>query len=165
MAKKLLLKAVLHNWGMICLANGDWRSVTWKVFCDGTYEIDEEVGIKQSMEDRVDLITPHRVKETKWTEHRITKGKMNRDGFQCLMEAMEQDPWRDPAIDSDGCDGVAWMIEQYADGRVVRSSGELDYIYGQANLERIVSLLPKTAQSYGASAYVSVRHPHVGTNT
>ena len=34
MKKKLLLKAVKHNWGMMRL--GTWRSVTWKLYTDRT---------------------------------------------------------------------------------------------------------------------------------
>lgn len=146
---KLLLKAVLHNWDMICAYEGSWLTVTWKINTDGSYLIDEESFHIPDASDRIEDVGKK--------DHVLTKGRMPSDAFAELCSALEQDPWRDPAIESDGCDGVAWTIEQYVDGQVVRSSGELGYIYGQENLERIVSLLPKTVQPHGANAYVSVR--------
>lgn len=35
--KQPLLKAVEHNWGLI--GPGDWRTVTWRVFHDGSYAV------------------------------------------------------------------------------------------------------------------------------
>ena len=137
MARKLLLKAVVHNWGMICAYDGSWLTVTWKIFSDGSYQIDEESFHIPESSDRFEDVDRK--------DHVLTKGRMESAAFAELASALEQDPWRDPATESGGCDGVAWAIEQYEDSRVIRSSGRLGYIYGQENLERIVSLLPKAS--------------------
>ena len=69
---------------------------------------------------------------------------------------MERDPWRDPDIVCHAYDGVAWKIEQYSqDGALIRTSGKMNYIYGQAVLEAIVSLLPYAGE-FDSSAYIRV---------
>lgn len=144
----LLLKAILHNWGMICAYDGSWLTVTWKIFDNGFYTIDEESFHVPEAYGQPD--------EVNRKDHVLSEGKMDPEQFAKLVSALEQDPWRDPVIISDGCDGVAWEMNQYMDGKVIRSSGDVNYIYGQENLERIVSLLPATVGRYGVSAYVSV---------
>lgn len=146
---RLMLKAVLHNWGMLCAYDGSWLTVTWKIFDNGSYRIDEESFHIPEAHDRHELVDRR--------DHVLSKGRMDPETFEKLLSALDRDPWRDPEIVSDGCDGVAWEINQYANGKVIRSSGKPGYIYGQKNLERIVSLLPATVGHYGVSAYISVK--------
>ena len=71
------------------------------------------------------------------------RGKMRMSSFEKMLAAMETDPWRTPGLDIQACDGEGWKIEMYGpDGTVIRSSGELGYIYGEQVLETIASLLP-----------------------
>lgn len=160
MPRKLLLKAVLHNWGMICAYDGDWLTVTWKIYESGFYIIDEESFHPVDPEEENSRIGDEHYMSVNRKDHVISKGYMSAMPFMLLKDAMEQEPWRDPAVYSDGNDGVAWMIEQYENGKVIRSSGILGYIYGQKNLEKIVSRLPKASRSYGASGCVFVRRDY-----
>ncbi len=67
------------------------------------------------------------------------------NSFEKMLAAMETDPWRTPGLDIQACDGEGWKIEMYGpDGTVIRSSGELGYIYGEQALETIASLLPSS---------------------
>lgn len=137
---KLLLKAVEHNWGLICPWDGTWLTKTWKIYDDGSYEIDEESYPIRSVEE-YDRLSGNELRKT---VHRKKSGKMKPKAFDALYNAITFDPWRDPEIESGGCDGVGWEIEQFdADGNVVRTTGDVGYIYGHENLERIVSCLPK----------------------
>ena len=69
-------------------------------------------------------------------------GKMSAQAFQRLMEAVNTDPWRRKGEQIFACDGDAWKFRQFdANGNTVRDSGALGYIYGNAVLERIASLL------------------------
>ena len=122
MDKTLFLKAYKKNWGLS--GPGEWDTVSWSVYTDGTYEI------------RIDYIAdadPSYCKEK--------SGTMKKDRFAKLYNAIDQD-WK-PDTFSCACDSVAWKFEQYSpDGTIVRSSGELGYIYGKEVLELIASLLP-----------------------
>ena len=120
--RRLLLKATKHNWGE--LHPGDWLLKNWLICSDATFEY---------------LVTFR--SESKPAKR--TVGKMDKEAFSQLCEAIKREPWRDPSIDVHACDGAAWEIVSYnEDGQVDKTSGELDYIYGHEVLETIVSLLP-----------------------
>lgn len=133
----LLLKAVEHNWSEI--GPGDWETVTWFLYHDGSYEIIETINPPIHIQKGFDTIA--RCKNGVTVRKR--KGTMENKAFLVLKRAMKQDPWKDPVLETDADDGVAWKIESYRDdGRVEKSSGKLGYIYGNRTLERIVSFLP-----------------------
>ncbi len=122
MEKYLLLEANRENGGLI--SEGDWSSMSWKVYSDRTYCL--QIGF---------------IPEQNPSDYIQKSGTMRRDFFAKLCLAMNQD-WSSELI-SDGCDGEAWELKQYSpDGIIIRSSGELGYIYGQEALERIVKCLP-----------------------
>ena len=152
--KQPLLKAIEHNWGLI--GPGDWRTVTWLVFHDGSYEVVSSFNpIIDDHEEHMRML--NRSGRPKLVKKQST-GIMEKDAFAKLREALMAEPWRDPALDVHACDGVAWEIESYrADGGIEKSSGKLDYIYGHRALETIVSLLPGDGDYYHSSAYISVR--------
>ena len=154
MKEKLLLKAVKHNWGMT--QPGQWKSVTWKLYDDHTcfvqavylprWDKDDDFSEVQSIQDLLKKMEIHsrRVK---------MPGKL----FDSLCAELEKEPWRDPDLICHACDGEAWKIEQYSpDGNIIRSSGEMNYIYGHPILESITSLLP-CAEQFGSSAYIEVQ--------
>lgn len=148
--RRRLLKAIEHNWGM--MDPGDWSEVKWNIFYDGSYEVistfNPTFEAYEEMLQRDDHPKPVKKKTT---------GRMDEETFSKLREAMKHEPWRDPTLDVDACDGVAWEIESYEDdGRVRSTSGKLDYIYGHRVLETIVSLLPADGNIYDSSAFVSV---------
>ncbi len=127
--KHLILLAYNENWGLI--GPGDWHSVAWQIFSDGSYSI------KSSFvpEDEPDKPERHR-------------GKMRSSSFQKLMEAISCE-WDEDSSAVDGCDGDAWAIEQYDEkGQIIRSSGPLGYIYGKEKIERIIKMLPRRACAY-----------------
>ena len=122
MSKYLLLEANRENWGLI--SEGDWASMSWKVYSDHTYSIRIGFVPKQNPSDYIQK-----------------SGTMRRDSFEKLCVAMDQD-WSSEIM-SGGCDGEAWELKQYSpEGVVIRSNDELGYIYGQEVLEQIVKRLP-----------------------
>ncbi|MBR6426899.1 MAG: hypothetical protein IKS28_03635 [Clostridia bacterium] len=148
-----LLKAVEHNWGLI--GPGDWTTVQWNIYHDGSYEIistfNPDTSSREAIEEilkRNELPKPVKKKKT---------GKMNAKRFSKLREAIKLEPWRDPSLEVGGCDGEAWEIKSYrADGSTENTSGRVDYIYGHRVLEKIVDLLPEDGNLYDSSAYISV---------
>ncbi|GEM_PF-2855515 len=148
MKKQLLLKATEHNWGLT--GPGDWSKVEWRIFRDGSYDIISS--FRPSFEAYENEEKPIPTKKK-------SKGSMGGVDFAKLQEALNREPWRDPAIDVFACDGVAWEIESYKeDGSVEKTSGKLDYIYGHSVLETIVDLLPADGTLYDSSAFVSVEN-------
>ena len=74
---------------------------------------------------------------------------MDEAAFTKLKEAIKKEPWRDPSINRDACDGEAWEINSYKeDGSIDKTSGKLGYIYGQRILEAITELLPLSTEHY-----------------
>ena len=95
---------------------------------------------------------------------KTTRGAMDTANLQKLIDLMSKELWRDPDIECHACDGVAWVIKQFdANGKVLKSSGDLDYIYGQRTLEEIARCLPSDDQIYDAPALVAVSQKN-GTN-
>lgn len=127
--KHLILFAYNENWGLI--GPGDWNSATWRIFSDGSYSLVSEFLPGDEPEDLV-----------------RRSGKMRTPSFQKLMDAISCE-WDKPLIESGGCDGDAWVIEQYDEnGNVFRSNGSLGYIYGKEKIERIIKLLPRRDCAY-----------------
>ena len=148
--KQPLLKAVEHNWGL--MGPGDWSEVKWRVFYDSSYEVISTFNPSSEAYDDA-WKRNERPKPVK----KKTTGKMADEAFSKLREAIKCGPWRDPSLDVDACDGVAWEIESYwEDGGIENSSGKLGYIYGHHVLETIVSLLPDDGNLYDSSAFISV---------
>ena len=131
--KELLLKAVEQNWGMI--GPEEWREITWFIYDDGSYDIISEFNSFKENKQEI-------------------SGLMKSEDFLKLCEAIKCDPWRDPNLDVEGCDGEAWEIEAYKNGIVAKTSGSLDYIYGHRILETIVSLLPNVQDFHSDGACV-----------
>ena len=122
MKKYLLLEAKRENWGLI--SEGDWASMSWKIYSDRSYNL--QIGF---------------VPEKKPSDYTYKRGTMRIDSFDKLCVAMDQDWSSDIMCIADG--GEVWELKQYSpDGIIIRSSGELGYIYGQEALERIVRCLP-----------------------
>ncbi|MBR4500829.1 MAG: hypothetical protein IKP22_02920 [Clostridia bacterium] len=150
--KRLLLKAVEHNWSLT--GPGSWNEIKWLIFYDGYFQV-------------VSVFTPtfeviNKRETQKCTEQRTpvmkkTAGRMPDEAFAKLREAIKCEPWRDPALHVSACDGAAWEIESYGeDGSIESTSGKLDYIYGHRVLEKIVSLLPgdkKTIFRFPSSSF------------
>ena len=120
--KYLLLKAVKENLGMA--GPGEWKTILWAVFSDGSYTI------------RVSFIPEQ-------TQSRSVEknGTMKKDRFAGLCAALAPE-WK-TNLYSCACDGAAWQFEQYSpEGTDVKSTGELRAIFGNEVLERIAALLP-----------------------
>ncbi len=148
--KQPLLKAVQYNWDLI--GPGDWTEVKWRIFYDGSYEITST--FNASFEDYKNA---HERKERPEPEKKKTTGEMADEDFSKLREAIKCEPWRDPFLNVDACDGVAWEIESYReDGGIENTSGKPTYIYFQRVLEEIVSLLPIDGSLYDSSAFISL---------
>lgn len=153
MKEQLLLKAVKHNWGM--LGPGRWRTVTWKLYRDRTCVVEAEFVLRRDKDDDFPEAQSF-LNLMKKREIHSRRVKMPSKQFERLCAELEKEPWRDPDLLCDACDGEAWKIEQYSpDGNIIRSSGEMGYIYGNLVLESIASLLPFDME-FGASAYIRV---------
>ena len=146
MEKQKLLRAELHNWSL--RGPGDWTTVIWLVFYDGSYNIIREF----NPEWEKNKACSH---ETRKSEER---GTLNSKILNTLKKAIDKDPWRNPKIKCHACDGVAWVIEAFSeDGDIIKTSGELDYIYGHKVLEAIVSCLSSDGMPVNAPAYINVK--------
>lgn len=67
------------------------------------------------------------------------------------LEALCNEMWEESH--SNANDGEAWKIQLYDEKEnLIKSSGELGYIYGQKTLEAIVRLLP-SPRNYFVTAY------------
>ena len=138
MDQYLLLLAEDHNWGF--KRAPCWESTTWRVFSDRSYEIESQY-LRKPDEDELQRISSY----SQLILTKKKRGKMRMSSFEKLLAAMETDPWRTLGLDVQACDGEGWKIEMYdPEGIVIRSSGELGYIYGEPVLETIASLLPRS---------------------
>lgn len=123
MNKFLLLRAIRHNWGMS--TEGDWSEIEWLIYSDRSYCIN----IRYVLMPRDNCF-------------KVKVGRLREKRFASLIDTMK-DPWLNPSIISDGCDGEAWQFMQYSgDGKIVKTSGELGYIHGHEVLEKMITLLP-----------------------
>lgn len=121
----LMLSAHTSNWGEACI--GDWGGTSWEIYSNGSYEMTVHY-----IQDRDEIYEPD-----------VYTGIMTREQFARLLDACDC-RWMDPRVNSDACDGQAWMIDMYdADGNVIHTTGKLGYIYGQVKVETIISLLPR----------------------
>lgn len=147
----MLLKAIKENWGLT--GPGDWSEVRWVIFDDGSYEVVSTSNPTSEAWDKA-----YKMGEYPKPGKKQTTGKMDGESFSKLLEAMRSEPWRDPTVNVDACDGVAWEIESYGeDGSVKNTSGKLGYIYGHRSLEKIASLLPEDENVYDSAAFISVK--------
>ena len=125
--RRLILKATERNWSEI--EPGDWLEIKWYIFNDSSYEM---------------ISSFYAIEEKK-----ITTGLMDNKDFSKLKKALKKKPWKSPFVNADAEDGEAWQIESYSEtGRIEKTSGELDYIYGHTNLEKIARLLPYDCHLY-----------------
>ena len=76
--KRLILLAYNENWGLI--GPGDWNSVTWRVFSDGSYSLVTEFLPGDESEEPV-----------------RRSGKMRAPSFQKLMKAISCE-WDKPLL-------------------------------------------------------------------
>lgn len=147
MNSNMMLVAEKHNWGLGGF--GKWKSVTWIVNYDMSYTIITKHNPDQEAWEREDLPSPVR---------NTYPGEMKKDDFTALKTLLETDQWRTPGLEIHACDGEAWKIDFYSvDGELIRSSGELGYIYGEKVLQKIVSMLPDTNDSYDESAFIQIK--------
>ena len=128
----MLLKAEIHNWGLI--GPGNWTSTEWYIYDDGFYRIDRrynpDIDVLRSRYNASSVLIR-------------CGGILEIEKLQELQRLISVTPWRDEALNCDACDGVAWTIEAYDEnGNITNSSGPLNYIYGQRVLEEISSLMP-----------------------
>ena len=122
MDKFLLLNARKENLDMA--GPGEWQTIRWSVFSDGSYTIQVRF-----------------VPDKERPDSGEKSGIMKKDRFARLGEALLPE-WK-TNLYSCACDGAAWQFEQYSpDGTVVRSTGELRAIFGNEVLEQIAALLP-----------------------
>lgn len=122
MENYLLFRAEKHNWGLH--GYGDWEAIDWFIYSDRSYEV-----------------KVHYSGHEKDCDVKVIKGYLRKERFSRLLETIADD-WL-ANITSSGCDGVTWQFMQYTpDGTVMKSSGEMGYIYGQKVLEQIALLLP-----------------------
>ena len=136
MEKNLLLLAEVQNWGL--MRAPCWKSTTWRIYSDRSYVVESQF-LSKPDEDEDQRLTMYSRPITKSQK----RGKMRMNSFEKLLAAMETDPWRSPGLNNQACDGEGWKIEMYGpDGTVIRSSGNLGYIYGEKVLETIAGLLP-----------------------
>lgn len=145
--KQMILKAINYNWNMA--GPGDWENSTWHVYEDGSYIL-RSVFRPSSAAYEDSIITK---KEPKSTILKIS-GIMDEAAYIKLKEAIKREPWREPSINHDACDGEAWKITSYKeDGSIEKSSGEIGYIYGNCVLENITRLLPYYGNRYIKDAF------------
>ena len=144
----LVLIATEENWGLI--GPGDWTKVVWNIFSDGYYE---KIVYFYPTDYDDEFLKKHHIRK----KQKKNTGRMKLKSIKKLCKELSREPWRDPTIEIDACDGVAWQIESYnEDGSIDKTSGDVDYIYGHIILENIVSLLPDDEDYYDSSAFVSV---------
>ena len=127
-----ILSAEEHNW-QLC-GWGDWSTITWHVYSNGFIQMFREYIPDQDVVDKY----PD-------TKSILLKGisSINSEKLNRLKQLISEKIWRDPEIRSGGCDGTAWIMEAFdEDGNTIKTSGDLDYIYGQKVLEEIAELLP-----------------------
>ena len=118
-----MLKARQVNWGLRSWEA--WESRTWHIWSDRSYTVRIAFAPEQEPSDYIEKT-----------------GKMQGDRFDKLCEALDQD-WTASECMVMACDGDAWQIDQFSsDGTILRSNGQLEYIYGAEKKERIAALLP-----------------------
>ncbi len=149
--KFLLLQVEQHNWGF--MQAGSWSSTVWYIYSNRSYKRMSYYHL--SMEEyyqRIELVGYNSREET---FNRISRyGKISEKRYTRMMKLLSSEQWRNPEEQISGCDGSAWKIEQYSeDGSLVRTSGDVDYIYGNSILESLVSLMPGVNGNH-SSAYI-----------
>ncbi len=146
LSNDIILIAVEHNWSRH--GPGDWDTVEWIIYYDHTYKTKVEFVPEYDWKtNETDIITPI-----------INTGKVDDKMFSDLEVLLKTKAWRDPLIDIQACDGVAWKIDYYSsEGKIINSSGKLGYIYGEKLLGDIVKMLAELQKPYGAPAYVYVK--------
>lgn len=159
MEKYLILKAVEHNWDMI--GPGSWETVTWSIFSDGSYKIREKRIPERNAKKALEIIhssgnSEENKRIIRKREYTTISGDMKEDSFSTLKKYLEAKQWRDPNIDCHAWDGVAWTFEYFdSDGKTIKTSGELDYIYGHSTLENLASVL-LSIRNYEENAFIVI---------
>lgn len=149
--KFLLLKVEQHNWGFMQADN--WSSSVWYIYSNRSYKrISYYLPSMEEYYQRMELVRYNSHEET---YNRISRyGKISEKRYSRVMELLSSEQWRNTEKQIKGCDGSAWEIEQYSeDGSLVRTSGDVDYIYGNSILESLVSLMPGVNGNH-SSAYI-----------
>ncbi len=143
MERYKLLKAVEHNRSR--MRPGDWQTVVWSVFSDGTYSI--SIYFKPAWDEE-------KQEEYIVEPSRLNSGVMDKEKFDGLKELLEAEIWRNPDKEIWMEDGVGWEIEYYSpEGEILNSSGKINAIVGEEILERIVWKLPKPTIDYSGKPY------------
>lgn len=116
MENMLKLEIKHKSWDMRCA--GMWDSTTWEIYEDLTTEIFDSYG-----DDKLDK------------KYII---KLDKNLFEEIIHNIERAKLEDRDVDA--CDGSAWSIVQYENGKAIwiRQSG---YIYGIEPLEEIEKIL------------------------
>ena len=146
LSKSIILNAAEHNWSRH--GPGDWDTVEWVIYYNHTYKT------------KVDFVPKYdwKTNETINVPQIINTGKLDDKTFSDLEALLKTKEWRDPNMDIQASDGVAWKIDYYSyEGKIINSSGKLGYIYGEKLLGDIVKVLAELQKPYGAPAYINVK--------
>lgn len=121
--RELVLNVKHENWS--CIGPGEWINTEWKIYQDQTADI---------------VITYDSIKEKRI---KINNCKLTQANYNKLFKKIKRSKKID--IEIDGCDGCAWEITQYNNGKKIWKR-EMDYIYDIKPLEEIAQILNKLIQ-------------------
>lgn len=117
MEDNILVLDISHvSWSLRCA--GMWASTTWKIYKDLTTEIYDLYGDEEIDKKYVIKLEDHLYKK--------------------ILNYLEEAKQKDRKVDA--CDGSAWSIVQYEDGKEIWNR-KLGYIYDIQPLEEIEKIL------------------------
>lgn len=120
----LILKATEYNWGL--KYPGCWKSKTWKVYEDGTCDINVDYVLSESVSGTASIPAPD-LSRLRGLRYAAWENELRR-----------------------ACDGTAWIITAYENGKTLQTTGKHPrYIYGLQTLEEISRLLPEIDMKRG----------------
>ena len=139
MKKKLLIKAICHNWDL--MGPGSWKTVKWKIFDDGSF-----LKVTKYNYNRLE---EHSVAELIKGRDEVENGHIPQEVYQRIKNILDEE-WIDNSIDSKACDGEAWEITCFKQTGEIVKKIDLRYVYGQPieRLSNILNNLPLTLLDY-----------------
>ena len=131
----LLLEAECHNRNSV--GAGSWRMTAWEIYSDGSYRKRRIYNLSwEELEQASD-------EEAAAGKEIVEDGVLDEEQFDSLSKALDKAIWRNAIIRTNAREEAAWRIIMYdADGNVIKTSGELNSIKGNRNLEAIIACLP-----------------------
>ena len=131
----LLLETECHNRNSV--GAGSWRMTMWEIYSDGSYKKRRIYNLRW---DEMEQVSDEEASAGKEVEE---DGVLDEEQFDRLNRALDKDIWRNAIIRTNTREEAAWRIVMYdADGNVIKTSGELNSIKGNRNLEAIIASLP-----------------------